>query len=77
MTDIEGKAASVVQSTGVAIEASSQNKGTYGQLVERPPLLRDLTDEEYEKLEKRLVKKIDMRLMPPLIIMYIMNYLDR
>ncbi|OAA60311.1 Major facilitator superfamily domain, general substrate transporter [Niveomyces insectorum RCEF 264] len=42
-----------------------------------PPLLQNLSDEEYQKLERRLVRKIDMRLLPPLIIIYIMNYLDR
>ncbi|CAK7232848.1 hypothetical protein SCUCBS95973_008396 [Sporothrix curviconia] len=42
-----------------------------------PPLLQDLSDEEFAALEKRLVRKIDMRLLPPLIIIYIMNYLDR
>ncbi|KAA8911687.1 pantothenate transporter liz1 [Sphaerosporella brunnea] len=43
----------------------------------RPELLRDMSEEDQRKLEKRLVRKIDMRLMPMLILMYIMNYLDR
>lgn len=42
-----------------------------------PPLLRDLGTEEIAVLEKRLKRKIDWRMMPPLIVMYIMNYLDR
>lgn len=42
-----------------------------------PPLLRDLGPEEIAILEKRLKRKIDWRMMPPLIVMYIMNYLDR
>lgn len=42
-----------------------------------PPLLRDLGPEEIAMLEKRLKRKIDWRMMPPLIVMYIMNYLDR
>lgn len=42
-----------------------------------PPLLRDLDPEEIAILEKKLKRKIDWRMMPPLIIMYIMNYLDR
>lgn len=42
-----------------------------------PPLLRDLSLEEIANLEKKLKRKIDWRMMPPLIVMYIMNYLDR
>ncbi|KAL8911690.1 MAG: hypothetical protein Q9171_003180 [Xanthocarpia ochracea] len=44
---------------------------------EAPPLVRELTPEERACLEKALVKKIDLRLLPMLIIMYLMNYLDR
>ncbi|KAI4162709.1 MAG: hypothetical protein LQ342_003755 [Letrouitia transgressa] len=44
---------------------------------EAPPLVRDLAPEEREHLEKRLVRKIDFYLLPMLIIMYLMNYLDR
>lgn len=45
--------------------------------LELPPLLRDLSPEELDACEKRLLRKIDLRLLPPLIIIYIMNYLDR
>ena len=45
--------------------------------LEAPELVRNLTAEERIKLEKKLVRKIDLRLLPPVIIMYIMNYLDR
>lgn len=44
---------------------------------EAPPLVRDLTPEDRHSLEMRLKKKIDIRLMPMVILMYIMNYLDR
>lgn len=45
---------------------------------EQPPdLIRHLTLEQRLALEKQLVRKIDLRLMPMVIIMYIMNYLDR
>ena len=44
---------------------------------ELPPLLRNLSPEELEDCEKRLRRKIDRRLLPTLIIIYIMNYLDR
>lgn len=44
---------------------------------EAPPLVRDLAPEERARLEKVLVKKVDLRLLPMLILMYLMNYLDR
>ncbi|KAL8809621.1 MAG: hypothetical protein Q9200_003256 [Gallowayella weberi] len=44
---------------------------------EAPPLVRDLAPEERARLENLLVKKIDLRLLPMLILMYLMNYLDR
>lgn len=44
---------------------------------EPPPLIRDLSIEEREYLERLLVRKIDIRLLPMIILMYIMNYLDR
>ncbi len=33
--------------------------------------------EERLQLEAQLKKKIDLRLMPAIIIMYILNYIDR
>ena len=44
---------------------------------ELPPLLRGLSAEELEDCENRLRRKVDLRLLPTLIIIYIMNYLDR
>lgn len=53
--------------------------------VERPPaprmqppeLIRHWTPEERLEHEKKLKRKIDFRLLPAIIIMYIMNYIDR
>lgn len=42
-----------------------------------PPLLQNMTSEEREALEKRLVRRLDIRLMPMLVLIYILNYLDR
>ncbi|KAE8355945.1 MFS general substrate transporter [Aspergillus coremiiformis] len=44
---------------------------------EAPPYVASLSLEEREAAEKALVRKIDLRLLPMLIIMYILNYLDR
>lgn len=40
-------------------------------------LLGTLSPEELKRREKKLVRKIDMRLMPMLVIMIVLNYLDR
>ncbi|SNX83349.1 related to TNA1 - high affinity nicotinic acid plasma membrane permease [Melanopsichium pennsylvanicum] len=37
----------------------------------------DPNSEEYKIAEKRLVRKIDLRLMPITILLYVLNYLDR
>ena len=44
---------------------------------EPPPLIKNLSAEERAVLERRLVRRVDLRLMPMIILMYIMNYLDR
>ncbi|KUM57756.1 hypothetical protein ACN42_g9418 [Penicillium freii] len=44
---------------------------------EAPAYVANLTSEERTKAEKALVRKIDIRLLPMIIIMYILNYLDR
>jgi len=36
-----------------------------------------LPEEEYNIAEKKLVRKIDMRLLPTLFILLVLNYLDR
>jgi len=45
--------------------------------MEAPELVRNMSPEERAHAEKILVRKIDFRLMPMLVIMYILNYLDR
>ena len=51
--------------------------GTARRRREAPPLVRDLSHEERARLERALVRKIDLRLLPMIILMYILNYLDR
>ncbi|KAJ6070524.1 hypothetical protein N7467_011843 [Penicillium canescens] len=51
--------------------------GTTISLSHLPPLLQDIATQELEALEKRLVRRIDIRLMPMLVLIYILNYLDR
>ena len=42
-----------------------------------PEILRKYTKEERDQMELKLKRKIDFRLMPAIIIMYILNYIDR
>lgn len=48
-----------------------------GRTLEPPELIRNMTKEQRRIVETRLKRKIDLRLMPPIIVMYILNYLDR
>lgn len=45
--------------------------------LELPESLRDLTPEEFAALEKKTKWKIDLRILPMLVYIYILNYLDR
>ncbi|KIW04982.1 uncharacterized protein PV09_04144 [Verruconis gallopava] len=45
--------------------------------MEPPDLVKAMSQEERIAFEKHLVRKIDIRLLPAVVIMYIMNYLDR
>ncbi|GAB1313858.1 hypothetical protein MFIFM68171_04068 [Madurella fahalii] len=47
------------------------------QRLQPPELIRNMTPEERHKLEIRLKRKVDARLLPAVIIMYILNYIDR
>jgi len=41
--------------------------------INLPPILCDLTPEALAEMEKKLVRKVDLRLLPMLVLMYIMN----
>ena len=61
-------------------ETPVKDKDEYGLALcipAMPPLLHCLTDAERDALEKRLVRKLDIRLMPMSVLIYILNYLDR
>jgi hypothetical protein len=42
-----------------------------------PECLRNMTKEQRNELEKRLLRKVDRRLLPMMIIIYIINYLNQ
>ncbi|KAK5948589.1 hypothetical protein OHC33_010348 [Knufia fluminis] len=48
------------------------------QLVDsRPDILQSLSQDDMARLEKKLVRKLDIRLLPILILLFILNILDR
>lgn len=57
--------------------ASSGAQADAAHLRPPPESLRHLSLDELKKAERKLVRKLDVRLVIPLIVMYIMNYLDR
>lgn len=42
-----------------------------------PEILRQLTPEEYKKVGDKATSKMDIIILPCLMLMYILNYLDR
>ena len=46
-------------------------------LLTTPALIQEMTPEERHHVEQKLIRKIDWRLLPMCVLMYIMNYLDR
>ena len=42
-----------------------------------PPALAALSEDEFERVKKSAVRKLDLRIMPAVVLMYILNYLDR
>jgi hypothetical protein len=66
------------EKTGVDMIDRVETAHTQGLTrMEAPELVRNMSPEERAHAEKVLVRKIDFRLMPMLVIMYILNYLDR
>ncbi|KAF2194415.1 pantothenate transporter liz1 [Zopfia rhizophila CBS 207.26] len=51
--------------------------GTASSKLEPPPLVAQMSQEQRIEAENKLRRKIDIRLLPMIILMYIMNYLDR
>lgn len=45
--------------------------------LQPPEILRAMSGEERMALEKKLRRKIDLRILPMIIVMYILNYIDR
>ncbi|KJZ73171.1 hypothetical protein HIM_07368 [Hirsutella minnesotensis 3608] len=55
----------------------SNDTGDGPRLLEPPEIIRNMSAQERVDLEKSLLKKIDLRLLPMIMVMYILNYIDR
>ena len=60
-----------------SVEDVSGQGNTPEKTSRAPELVRNLSPGDRESLETRLRRKIDLRLLPMVVAMYIMNYLDR
>ncbi|CAN9472707.1 unnamed protein product [Alternaria alternata] len=58
------------------LEAGNEPVDGHRKLV-APPLVAAMSVEERSEAENKMRRKIDTRLLPMIILMYIMNYLDR
>lgn len=58
-------------------QSSSEGQVTEWPARELPELLIGLSEKELKALEKQLIRKVDLRMLPTMILIYIMNYLDR
>lgn len=81
--ELGGKTVGQVEGTQVTHSEADKDlddlpavKGDVGGL-QPPEFLRNMSFEERLELETRLKHKIDLRLMPPVMIMYLLNYMDR
>jgi hypothetical protein len=64
---INGKDDTKIQEAGV------QYAVTYEDVQARYPLLRDLSREDMDTLNKRVLRKVDWRLMPCITVMFLMK----
>lgn len=60
-----------------SITASTSRINPSPRVLQPPEWIAALSPEERLDIEAKLKRKIDLRLLPMVILMYIMNYLDR
>ena len=54
------------------VEMAAANNTKPVRTLEAPPLVQAMSAEDRIRVERALVRKVDFRLLPPIIIMYIM-----
>ena len=74
MSDMDKTTTGKAQFEDVFVEEKRQNDGGLSPM---PASLATLSDAEFASLGRKTTFKMDLMIMPCLVIMYIMNYLDR
>lgn len=59
------------------VPSEKQTSARVPSRLQPPAFLANMSKEERLALETKLKRKIDLRLMPAIIVMYILNYIDR
>lgn len=66
-----------VQNIELTESPSSHDHPDHNNALRPPSWIAALSPAERQDLEKKLKRKIDWRLMPAVLIMYFLNYIDR
>ena len=74
MSDMDKTTASKAQFEDVFVEEKPRNDGGLSPM---PASLATLSDAEFASLGRKTTFKMDVMIMPCLVVMYVMNYLDR
>lgn len=64
------------QNTDAVMSPTKPSSSGYGE-HSPPDLIKRLSQDEREALEKRLRRKLDIRILPAVITMFILNHIDR
>ncbi|KAF2124736.1 pantothenate transporter liz1 [Dothidotthia symphoricarpi CBS 119687] len=75
--DFDQKGTTDRLSNDVGSRATDTGHAPSSSKLTPPPLVAAMSHEQRQQAEARMRKKIDTRLLPMIILMYIMNYLDR
>ena len=75
-SDLDGKPR-VDQISDDGVPTTTPGHGASNSKLEPPALVAAMTPERRIEAENNLRRKIDTRLLPMIILMYVMNYLDR
>lgn len=59
------------------LNPAPDDKGRDVKTVEDLDIEIDIGEADRKQLEKKLLRKIDLRLMPLMMVIYVLNYLDR
>ena len=59
------------------MDSHLEHAGGNKKPLQAPDVILNMTATQRAELEKKLVRKIDFRLLPMIVIMYILNYIDR